>query len=111
MQHRFNGKGGQCPGDGLVFDNAGSLYGTTLGGGVGKCRYSAAACSRISNSPQSVGVRQHGCCNQAISVRRERRWSTAGEKTRPGTGSLHPVAIGAAVEATKPLKPLVERVA
>jgi hypothetical protein len=30
----------------------------------------------------------------------------------PGTvSSLHPVAIGAAVEATKPLKPPVERVA
>ena len=29
----------------------------------------------------------------------------------PGTGSLHPVTIGAAVELTKPLKPLVERVA
>jgi hypothetical protein len=39
-------------------------------------------------------------------VRRERRWSTAGE-TRPGTGSLRPVAIGAAVEVTKLLKPLV----
>ena len=31
--------------------------------------------------------------------------------TRPGTGSLHPVAIRAAVEATRPLKPLVQRVA
>ena len=47
------------------------------------------------------------CCNQAISVRRERRWSTAGGKTRPGTGSFHPVAIGAAVEATKPSEPPV----
>jgi len=35
-----------------------------------------------------------------------RRWSTAG-KSRPGTGSLHPVAIGAVAEATKLLKPLV----
>ena len=31
--------------------------------------------------------------------------------TRPGTGSLHPVAIRAAVEATKLLKPQVQRVA
>jgi hypothetical protein len=30
---------------------------------------------------------------------------------RPGTGSLHPVAIRAAVEATRLLKPLVQRVA
>ena len=29
------------------------------------------------------------------------------EKSRPGTGSLHPVAIGAAVEVTKLLKPPV----
>jgi hypothetical protein len=40
----------------------------------------------------------------------KRRWSTAGV-TRPGTGSLHPVAIRAAVEATILLKPLVQRVA
>jgi hypothetical protein len=45
--------------------------------------------------------------DQAITVRRERRWSTARRKTRPGTGSLHPVAIGAAVEATKPPEPPV----
>src|SRR5580658_37597 len=43
-------------------------------------------------------------------VRRERCWSTAGVP-RPGTGSLHPVAIRAAVEATRLLKPLVQRVA
>jgi hypothetical protein len=35
----------------------------------------------------------------------KRRWSTARRKTRPGTGSLHPVAIGAAVEVTKPPEP------
>jgi hypothetical protein len=37
----------------------------------------------------------------------KRRWSSAGQKSRPGTGSLHPVAIGAAAEATKLLKPSV----
>jgi len=36
----------------------------------------------------------------------KRRWSTVG-KSHPGTGSLHPVAIGAVVEVTKLLKPLV----
>jgi hypothetical protein len=64
--------------------------------------------------PEGKGLQRgnwDSCCNQAITVRRERRWTTAGGKTRPGTGSLHPVAIGAAVEATKPLKPPVERVA
>ncbi len=44
-------------------------------------------------------------------VRREKALILSGGKTRPGTGSLHPVAIGAVVEATKPLKPLVKRVA
>jgi hypothetical protein len=34
-------------------------------------------------------------------VRRERRWTFSGCNSRPGTGSLHPVAIEAAAEATK----------
>jgi len=37
----------------------------------------------------------------------KRRWSSVGRETHPGTGSLHPVAIGAVVEVTKLLKPLV----
>jgi hypothetical protein len=37
----------------------------------------------------------------------KRRWSTAGGEIRPGAGSLHPVAIGAAVEVTKPSEPPV----
>ena len=37
----------------------------------------------------------------------KRRWSSVGGKSHPGTGSLHPVAIGAVVEVTKLLKPLV----
>jgi hypothetical protein len=44
-------------------------------------------------------------------VRREMWWSTAGIKTRLGTGSFRPVAIRAAVEATRLLEPLVQRVA
>ena len=40
-------------------------------------------------------------------MRREKALVNSGMKARPGTGSLHPVAIGAAVEATKPLKPPV----
>ena len=44
-----------------------------------------------------------------FSVRRERRGSSVGENpTRQLT--LQPVAIGAAVEEMKPLKPLMERV-
>ena len=42
-----------------------------------------------------------------FSVRREKALVHSGKKTRPGTGSLHPVAIGAAVEVTKPPKPPV----
>ena len=44
-----------------------------------------------------------------VTVRRERRWTTAGA-TRPGTGSLHPV-IEAAAEATKLSELSMERVA
>ena len=44
-------------------------------------------------------------------VRREKVVVHSGRETRPGTGSLHPVAIRAAVEATRLLKPLVQRVA
>ena len=44
-------------------------------------------------------------------MRREKALILSGGKSRPGTGSLHPVAIGAVVEVTKLLKPLVKRVA
>ena len=40
-------------------------------------------------------------------MRREKAVVHSGRLTRPGTGSLHPVAIRAAVEATRLLKPLV----
>ncbi len=44
-------------------------------------------------------------------MRREKALILSGGKSRPGTGSLHPVAIGAVVEVTKLLKPSVKRVA
>ena len=37
----------------------------------------------------------------------KRRWSTAGESPARELGSLHPEAIRAAVEETKPSEPLV----
>src|ERR1022692_894471 len=43
----------------------------------------------------------------ASRVRREKVVVHSGRLTRPGTDSLHPVAIRAAVEATRLLKPLV----
>src|SRR5207245_3441699 len=43
-------------------------------------------------------------CRRVTGCAVKRRWSTAGV-TRPGTGSLHPVAIRAAMEATRLLKP------
>jgi len=49
--------------------------------------------------------------NSESDVRREKALILSGGKSRPGTGSLHPVAIGAVVEVTKPLKPLMKRVA
>jgi hypothetical protein len=44
-------------------------------------------------------------------VRRVKALRSCGCKSRPATGSLRPVAIGAAVEVTKPSKPSVQRVA
>ena len=43
-------------------------------------------------------------------MRREKVMVHSGNQARPGTGSFHPVAIRAAVEATRPLKPLVQKV-
>ncbi len=40
-------------------------------------------------------------------VRRDKAPVHSGRQTRPGTNSLHPVAIEATAEATKPLKPSV----
>jgi len=44
-------------------------------------------------------------------VRREKALDFSGCNSRPGTGSLHPVAIEAVVEVTKLLKPSMKRVA
>jgi hypothetical protein len=44
-------------------------------------------------------------------VRREKVMVHSGSQARPETGSLHPVAIRAVVEATRLLKPLVQKVA
>jgi len=44
-------------------------------------------------------------------VRREKALDFSGCKSRPGTGSLHPVAIEAAVEVTKLSEHSMERVA
>ena len=49
--------------------------------------------------------------SSTLSCAVKRRWFTVGESPTRGTGSLHPVAIGAVVEVTKLLKPPVKRVA
>ena len=64
-------------------------------------------CSTTSREASAAGRLRP---NAVIGCAVKRRWSTAGI-TRPGTGSLHPVAIRAVVEATRLLKPLVQRVA
>ena len=46
-----------------------------------------------------------------VIVRREKALDFSGCNSRPGTGSLHPVAIEAAAEATKLSELSVERVA
>jgi len=53
------------------------------------------------------GVEYPDAPNPHFSVRRERRRFSVGESPTRQL-SLRPVAIGAAVEAMKPLKPLVE---
>jgi len=45
-----------------------------------------------------------------VNVRREKALDFSGWNSRPGTGSLHPVAIEAVVEVTKLLEPSMERV-
>ena len=44
-------------------------------------------------------------------VRRAKALRACGCKSRPATGSLRPVAIGATVEVTKPSKATVQRIA
>ena len=46
-----------------------------------------------------------------VTVRREKALDFSGCNSRPGTSSLHPVAIEAAVEATKLAELSMERVA
>jgi len=45
--------------------------------------------------------------NRHITCAVKRRWTTAGESPARELGSLHPEAIRAAVEETKPSEPLV----
>jgi hypothetical protein len=47
----------------------------------------------------------HSLLSSTLSCAVKRRWFTVGESPTRGTGSFHPVAIGAAVEVTKLLKP------
>jgi hypothetical protein len=57
----------------------------------------------IAPEPQWVNLAKNRYCACAV----ERRWTTAGESPARELGSLHPEAIGAAVEETKPSEPLV----
>jgi hypothetical protein len=68
------------------------------------------------NVPPDFLTRRVRICSEQIPLGRivglsecavKRRWSSAGEKSRPGAGSFRPVAIEAAAEATKLLKPSV----
>jgi len=68
---------------------------------MGSTRMARRACRR--NGAFWVYRRLPGCAVKGAGPQRG--------YTRPGTGSLHPVAIRAAVEATRLLKPLVQRVA
>src|SRR5580765_7126890 len=55
----------------------------------------------------AAGAAIAGALSDRFGCAVKRRWSSVGGESHPGTGSLHPVAIGAVVEVTKLLKPLV----
>src|ERR1017187_7038102 len=61
----------------------------------------------------NVGIGAWGSDSSRLMLNRQctcavkRRWSTAGESPARELGSLHPEAIGAAVEETKPSEPPV----
>jgi hypothetical protein len=60
-----------------------------------------------SQSFRGLCVPTHGRCRLVVyvTVRREKALDFSGCNSRPGTGSLHPVAIEAAAEATKLSEP------
>ena len=60
----------------------------------------------VANRKDRVGSRLNWR-NSRLHVRREKALVHCGRESRPGTGSLHPEAIGAAVEETKPSEPPV----
>src|SRR3954470_10430529 len=69
-------------------------------------------CFRLSTlSTGPLVVQQTGRLNVVFCVRRDKARIFSGCKSRPATQSLQPVAIGAAVEVTKPQEPSMQRVA
>jgi hypothetical protein len=62
--------------------------------GQHKCRESGSAANKHERSDAAEAI-------AVVTVRREKALDFSGCKSRPGTGSLHPVAIEAAAEATK----------
>src|SRR5437763_5191354 len=61
---------------------------------------------RFVGNPE-VGDARQLLINRHYTCAVKRRWSTAGESPARELGSLHPEAIGAAVEETKPSEPPV----
>jgi hypothetical protein len=76
-------------------------------------RYSEIVENNVSDvthlSEQTVANRRASSGRFGEKVRREKALDFSGCKSRPGTGSLHPVAIEAAAEATKLSELSVER--
>jgi hypothetical protein len=65
----------------------------------------------IQDTLSEVSVFRGKCPSVGEKVRREKALDFSGCNSRPGTGSLHPVAIETAVEATKLSELSMERVA
>ena len=72
-------------------------------------RFFSSSFHGFSRGDDSVAQRLWGrlALNRDSACAVERRWTTAGESPARELGSLHPEAIRAAVEETKPSEPLV----
>jgi hypothetical protein len=72
------------------------------------CRARVAARCPLLGAPQRISLILPGNLeNPDFTCAVERRWTTAGESPARELGSLHPEAIRAAAEETKPSEPLV----
>ena len=115
VRHYFLDRPGAEPYAGLMLDASG----TSMGRPSGTAQRPSVRCLksrrswllRLLGDGVPSGRRPDYKLITVETVRRERRWTSAGATPALGTGSLHPVAIEAAAEATKLSELSMERVA